>query len=322
MNDLSLQKIYKLFIKTPFLHKLFYILTIIIITTIITSAYNNKNTQEGFKGKYNINDQELNEKKFITKYGTDLYDDFYVQIYDDLVFSKLKDNFEVTELIKNTNPSKTSYILDIGSGTGHRVKNLSENGYKTIGVDISTAMINQSKKNYPDMKYLQGDCLDSILFQPDLFSHITCLYFTIYYIENKRQFFKNCMMWLKPGGFLAIHLVNRTKFDPVIPAGSPFGIVSPQSYAKQRITSSTVVFDQFEYKSNFELKPEDDISYLYETFKYKNGKVRKNEHKFYMETQKKILGLAREEGFILHSEINMLNCQYENQYIYILQKPN
>lgn len=322
MNDLSLQKIYKLFIKTPFLHKLFYILTITIITTIVISAYNNKNTIEGFKGKYIIDNKEFNDKKFITKYGTDLYDEFYVQIYDDLVFSKIKDNFEVTEIIKHTNPSKKSYILDIGSGTGHHVKNFSENGYKAIGIDISNAMIEQSKKNYPDMNYLQGDCLTSILFQPDLFTHITCLYFTIYYIENKRQFFKNCMMWLKPGGFLAIHLVNRVKFDPVIPAGSPFSIVSPQSYTEQRITSSAVVFDQFEYKSNFELKSEDDLGYLYETFKYKNGKIRKNRHNFYMETQKKILGFAREEGFILHSEINMLNCQYENQYIYILQKPN
>jgi SAM-dependent methyltransferase len=288
MNDLGIQKIYKLFIKTPLIHKLFYLFTIVLITNIITSAYHNKNKKEGFEGKYNINDQELNGTKFITKYGTDLYDDFYVQIYDDLVFSKIKDNFEVTEIIKSTNPSKSSYILDIGSGTGHHVKNLSDNGYKSIGIDLSNAMVTQSKKNYPDMKYLQGDCLDAILFQANLFSHITCLYFTVYYIENKRQFFTNCMTWLKPGGFLALHLVNRTKFDPIIPAGCPFGIVSPQTYAKQRITSSAVVFDQFEYKSNFEFKLEDDEAYLHETFKYKNGKVRKNEHKFYMETQKKI----------------------------------
>ena len=57
-------------------------------------------------------------------------------------------------------------------------------------------------------------------------------------------------------------------------------------------------------------------------FKKKKGEVRKNEHTFYMETQKAILGLAKEAGFILHAKIDMLSCQYENQYIYILKKPN
>ena len=60
-----------------------------------------------------------------------------------------------------------------------------------------------------------------------------------------------------------------------------------------------------------------------ETFKYKNnGNVRKNEHKLYMPTQKKILSLAKETGFILLSQIDMLRCQYGSQYIYVLQKPN
>ena len=40
-----------------------------------------------------------------------------------------------------------------------------------------------------------------------------------------------------------------------------------------------------------------------------------------MESQQKILSIARDAGFILESESEMKKCRYYNQYIYILQKP-
>ena len=90
------------------------------------------------------------------------------------------------------------------------------------------------------------------------------------------------MHWLKPGGFLALHLVNRDRFDPIIPAGNPFYIVSPQKYAKKRITNTIVHFDTVEYKSNFDIKnsvnsQDSPNAFLSETFKNKkNGNVTKN----------------------------------------------
>jgi hypothetical protein len=61
---------------------------------------------------------------------------------------------------------------------------------------------------------------------------------------------------------------------------------------------------------------------LQETFKNKkDGKVRKNNHKFYMATQTAILAIAKSVGFIMTAKIDMLKCQYTHQYIYILQKP-
>lgn len=306
----SIKKLFKSFYKTTLLQKIFYILTTFIILNLITTF--GIKPKEGFEERTN---------EFIVKKGTEVYDDFYVNIYDDLVFSKIKDNFEIGQIIQNTKPTEESYILDIGSGTGHHVKNLSDNGYKAIGIDTSSAMIKKAKKNYPDMDYQNVDALSTMSFPADTFTHITCLYFTLYYIKDKRMFFNNCMNWLKPGGFLALHLVDRNKFDPIIPAGSPFGIVSPQDYAKKRITSSLVNFDQFEYKANFNLKEKENIAVFNETFKKKNGGVRQNEHNFYMETQKDILSIAKDAGFILDVKIDMLKCQYENQFIYILQKP-
>ena len=86
-------------------------------------------------------------------------------------------------------------------------------------------------------------------------------------------------------------------------------------------------FDEFEYKSNFLLKEQvesdEPNAIMKETFKYnKSGNVRQNEHKFYMSTQAEILEIAKSVGFIIDSKIDLLNCQYESQYIYVLQKPS
>jgi hypothetical protein len=135
------------------------------------------------------------------------------------------------------------------------------------------------------------------------------------------------MRWLTPGGFLAVHVVNRDKFDPIIPAGNPFTIVSPQKYAKTRIMTTTVKFDEFEYKSKFDIKEKianasEPNAIMKETFiNNKNGNVRENEHKLYMLTQAEILDIAKSAGFIIDSKIDLLDCQYDSQYVYILQKP-
>jgi SAM-dependent methyltransferase len=296
--------------KSTATEKVFFVLAIVVIAIIFVN--HGRPHREGFE----------QTKDFTIKKGPMIYDDFYANIYDDLIFNQIKNDYEVGEIVNKTTPDTESLILDIGSGTGHHVKSLVDRGLKAQGIDISPAMVKQAKSLYPELDYRVADALDTMTFPAGSFTHITCLYFTIYYIEDKRRFFENCMQWLMPGGYLTVHLVDRDNFDPIIPAGDPFGVVSPQSYADKRITSTVVKFNNFDYKSNFELRP-DDIAIMNETFKYKNnGNVRKNEHKLYMPTQTRILSLAKETGFILLSQIDMLRCQYGSQYMYVLQKPN
>ena len=314
----NIKRGFKVFYRTSLLHKVFYFLALLISITLITN-YGRK-VEEGFTDT---------KKEFKTYQAvTDVYDDFYVGIYDDLVFSKIKNDFEIGKIIEYSKPTEQTRILDIGSGTGHHVSSFLAHGFKATGVDISPSMVKKAKKTYPELDFQVGDALNTMLFPADSFTHITCLYFTVYYMANKRLFFENCMRWLMPGGYLAVHIVNRDKFDPVMPAGSPFGIISPQKYADKRITSTTVKFDEFEYKSNFVLNDlldgasEPNATFV-ETFKDKtDSKVRKNEHRFYMLTRAEILDIAKSVGFIVHSKIDLLKCQYEYQYIYVLEKPN
>ena len=48
--------------------------------------------------------------------------------------------------------------------------------------------------------------------------------------------------------------------------------------------------------------------------------IAKNIHKFYMPSQKYILSLAKDAGFIFLSKTEMNHINYDNQYIYVLTK--
>ena len=277
-----------------------------------------------FKGLPNNKKEGFEQMdKFLIKTGPEIYDKFYADIYDYLVFNNLKNNFETGQIINKNIPSTQSRILDIGCGTGHHVAELSSKGLDVIGIDISPSMIEKAKENYPDYKFEVADALTSTNFQPDSFTHILCMYFTIYYFPDKTQFFNNCFNWLMPGGYLFVHLVDRDRFDPILPPGNPLLYVSPQRYAKERITSTKVKFTDFSYSADFKFDNNNDKAYFIEKLKNdSDGKVRKNEHVLHMPELQQIVDEAQSCGFIVEAKIDLLQCQYEYQYLYMFVKPN
>lgn len=272
------------------------------------------------EGMTNVN---TDTDKFLFKQGNAVYDDFYAEIYDYLVFNKVKNDYEVGIIANNTNLSEKSVVADIGCGTGHQVSDLSYKNLNVIGIDISPSMIQKAKQNYPNLgsQFKVGDGLDGTLFRDNSLTHILCLYFTIYYMKDKMRFFYNCMNWLMPGGYLIVHLVDKYKFDPILPPGNPLYIVSPQKYAKERITKTKVTFNDFVYDSNFKLD-DNDVATFDEKFKFNDGRVRKQEQVLYMEDLPTIVNMAQEAGFLLHAKIDMVKCAYEYQYLYVFVKPN
>ena len=213
-------------------------------------------------------------------------------------------------------------MVDVGCGRGHHVNLFTKKGFTAEGVDSSGSMIELAKQKYPKSNFKKGNVLDAVLYQPSSIDAISCLYFTIYYIKDKKTFIDNVYNWLKPGGHFVLHLVNRDKFDPIINSADPLHIVSAQKYAKKRITNSLVKFKDFQYKANFDFDKSNDKGEFVETFKDdSSGHVRKNIHTLHMETQKKILSIAKQTGFILKGKIDLVRTMYEYQYIYILYKP-
>jgi ubiquinone/menaquinone biosynthesis C-methylase UbiE len=268
-------------------------------------------------------DVNTTSNQFLFKEGTAVYDDFYANIYDYLVFNSIKNDYEVGAIINSTTPNEQSVIADIGCGTGHHVANFKSKNLNIVGVDISPSMIKKAKEDYPDFgsNFIIGDGLDGHLFKDNSLTHILCLYFTIYYMKDKMRFFNNCMNWLMPGGYLIIHLVDKYKFDPILPPGNPLYIVSPQKYAKERITKTKITFNDFIYNSNFKLQ-DNDIAKFDEKFKFNDGHVRKQEQVLYMEDLPTIVNMAQSAGFIVQAKVDMVKCAYEYQYLYVFVKPS
>lgn len=278
-------------------------------------------SHEGFENASN--------KQFVMKKNGDLFDGFYADVYDMLVYSDSKNDFELNVLkTASTSPlSKETKLLDVGSGTGHHVGEIIQyfdtlNTHNVIGVDASKAMVEKARSNYPEhaSSFIQADIMKPSLFNDETFTHITCLYFTIYYIKDKYRFFKNCHNWLQNGGVMLLHMVNRDEFDPIVPAGNPLHIINVQNYADKRITNSKVAFNDFDYQANFDCKPERNKAYFVEDFIFKDGKTRRNEHTLYMEPQQTILNLAKQAGFTVKSRTHMYKCGFEKQYLYVLEK--
>jgi len=266
------------------------------------------------------------ESRFILKQNEDVFEDpFYVGIYDELFYKKLYNSYEVGIILNEIHPTSKDVVIEIGSKTGSYTSALQQNcDCNVTGLDTSAAMVEYASKKYPNCKFVQGDPLDFMSFSSEHATAILLLDFAIYYIKDRRTLFYNCYHWLKPGGYLILHLVNRHMFDPIVPAAKPFTLVSPQSVAKQRITTSEVVFDKFDYKSKFEFGKGDknDSVTITETMKDRRGKVRKNVRSLRMSGQKIIIGEAKDAGFTMLGQYDLIKSQREYQYIYILYKPS
>lgn len=267
-----------------------------------------------------------------------IYDSFYADIYDELFIQPNKIEAEVDEIIHiteakdkiKTNGKKGFKMADLGCGRGHHVDQLKTKGMNVVGCDKSPAMIQSARDSYPTSSFIEGDFMDPMLFSEEEYDVLTCFYFTIYYAKDKRAFFKNCYNWLRPEGYLIIHLVDRNHFDPIVPGGKPMFLVSPQTYAKDRITNSTVKFRSFQYKSDFKApgdkkgeksSGQKNIGKFVEKFTDdKSGKVRENVHTYYMSTNREILDTAKEAGFVVTGQVDLVHVLNEYQYLFILRK--
>ena len=313
MTSLKLWSIYN---KTSIWCKILIFISLYLICLYLFDLFgltNNIKMTEGFE----------QQDKFLIKTGPEIYDTFYADIYDYLVFNNLKDDYEIGYVLNNTSPSSKSHILDIGCGTGHHVASLGSKNLNVLGIDISPSMINKAKENFPNYNFQIGDATNSELFKTNTFTHILCMYFTFYYIKDRMTFLQNCFNWLTPGGYFIVHLVDRDKFDPILPPGNPLMYVSPQRYAKKRITSTKVKFHDFAYNADFRLDTHNNKANFIERFKDDStGKIRKHEHILYMQDLNVIIEDIQSVGFFLESKADLLHCQYEYQYLYIFIKPN
>ena len=261
---------------------------------------------------------------FVYKYGKSGIDAFYADIYDSLHDTSKRSQRELIKIIKMTEPSvEHSTILDVGSGTGYVVNELTDAGYEAYGIDNAKDMLTYAMNTYPDAEYVYGDVLDSMQFEKSRFTHILCTYFTIYSIEDKAKFFQNCYFWMKPNSYLVLHVADTNKFTHMIPHDAAFN--EEHHLPGKRIITSNAIFSDYKYKCSCEIPADGDHirAELKETFvDMETDHIRQNETHLFMESMDTILQTATHNGFIMHGKVDMKSCNGdENQYLYILERP-
>jgi len=264
-------------------------------TAPIRSALSDATIQEGFSDGF----QE------------DIYDKFYATIYnkifqhDNLVQAEA--GILMTEWRKGKKDSEMR-VLDVCCGTGVATCGFVNLGVdKAVGLDKSVAMLNYAKdvivpattlkeEQTKRLEWRIGDAYAPMAASVSEFTHACLLFFSVYYFEDLNTLFKNLAMWVKPGGGLAIEVVNKFKFEPIPDVANPWLAVSPQKYSKERIVNSKATFDTFDYESEFQLY--DPVAEFKETFKFKkDGKIRQQKHTLHMPSIDKIVHTAVEQGF-------------------------
>jgi SAM-dependent methyltransferase len=263
-------------------------------------------------------------KPFVLKTNAQSYDDFYSEIYD-IIHKPARRTFgDLKVVINQTMPTpEHSVFLDIGCGTGYVVNELASLGFNAFGVDKSQAMINYATQQYPRVNVEQADVMDTMSLNKNTFTHILCLYFTIYEIEDKVTLFRNCYYWLKPGGYLIIHLLDPHKFNRRVPSHVDplFGTAGASNLQK-----NTINFFDFDYQYEYIVSESSTVvsnmpMVFKETFTdKKTNHIRQNENVLFVEPVDSILKKATQNGFIVKGnfQVNEYNDSY--QYLYILER--
>jgi len=293
-------------------------ITIFVVVTAILGYYFKKNDQEFVENFESFNNTEERTDTI------QIYDKFYSNVYDTLFESQLKNEFELFNIvnysIKEDKHFKKEDInfLDLGCGTGYHLQVIKKHKYPCAGIDNSITMLKKARKNNPTTNLVNGDFHQRSNFKNRQFSHITCFFFTIYYSNNPTKLFNNVNYWLKPNGYFCVHLVDKTKFDPVLEKSSsliPF--YNPQKHSEKRVTKTKLKFNKFKYVADWIFNKKK--SHFIENFVFDNKHIQ-NKHTLYIKNISYYTSLAKKCGFELIKIIDLLPVNHDNNYIYIFKK--
>jgi SAM-dependent methyltransferase len=294
---------------------------------------------EGFVTSKESEGSDAVTSKYEWLSNDDLFDDFYASVFTKLTQNENLIQAETAiclEEFARTTPKDQLTILDAGCGIGIAACSLAKQGVgHVVGIDKSQAMIRYAKGTTLESTTLTETQRQNVEFRTfDLmgpgaagaaeFTNACILYFTIYYFKDLDTLFRNMALWVKPGGSLAIEVVNKYKFDPILDSSNPWVGISPQNYVKERLKKSKVVFDKFDYEATFEL--EDDQSdgknpaksshaEFRETFRFKDGSTRRQKHTLTMPSMSEIIKTAQRNGWTYTKYVDLMPLSFQYGYL-------
>jgi SAM-dependent methyltransferase len=271
---------------------------LIVIILVFILYLTNNTTIEKFE------DNDYFNKEYVDLYNSTF--DFHKMYKNDIeiIVNKVIKNF-----LKNNNDIK---ILDAGCGLGKHMKYLYKK-YNTIGVDRSKNMLQKAKISCPNGTFVLGDIVNSNLFDEQSIDLVYSLLDSLYHNEHKVQIniLNNFKKWLKPDGYLCIHLFNKDKLDP--------GPMDFTQYSDiNEVKNSVTHFDNYSHVANFNIK-EDYVEYneIYE----RDGKENiTNVTKLYLDTKNVHIEKILSVGFKLIDVYSLKNIHIDDFELYVFKK--
>lgn len=320
---------------------IFFILFALLLLNYIIQVWLSRQQIMPWEGDLPTNTEGFEDKGMAADTQTkwleapELFDDFYAQIYDQLAQGSVRLQAETGLALhafkQNGTDVSDMTILDAGCGTGIVTSALAKmNVNKVIAVDVSPAMIRRAQKTTipsttltekqkENIDFRQADLLNPSALQPGEVTNAVVFYFVLYYLRDIKAFFRNLYVWTKPGGMIAVEVVNKYKFDPMLDSSAPWMGFSLQKYSKDRITQSKVTFDKFEYEGKFDLI--DPVAEFRETFRFKDGTVRRQKHVFVMPAIQEIVKTAQTVGWEYKSYVDLTSIGFEYAYLLLFRRP-
>jgi SAM-dependent methyltransferase len=264
----------------------------------------------------------------------DLFDDFYASVFTKLTKNENLVQAEAAICMQEFAarfPEKSQLsILDAACGIGIGTCAFSKLGAgHVVGIDKSHAMIRYAKgttlpsttlttTQRQNVEFRTGDLMGPGAAAAAEFTCACLLYFSIYYFQDLEALFRNMALWVQPGGCLAIEVVNKYKFEPVLDSSNPWVGVSPQRYTKERLTTSKAVFDTFEYDAHFELI--DPKAEFRETFRFTDGSVRRQKHRLFMPSMEEIVKHAQRSGWKYTKYVDLMPLSFSYGYLLFFER--
>lgn len=107
---------------------------------------------------------------------------------------------------------KNKDVLEVACGTGQGLHMLMMASKSLRACDISSEMVEEAKKNYPELKNIYVSC-ETKLPAKDKTMDIVICYEAIYYFKNHKKFFSETKRVLKRNGLLILSFPNCELFD-------------------------------------------------------------------------------------------------------------
>ena len=157
------------------------LLAIIIIAVLVQTL--KKPTQltshltEGFK---------TDELAFVEKNNLNLYDDYYIDIYNVVYNKPMRYIYEIENLHEKMSLSKRSRVLDVGSGLGFHLNLLKGYDVPAMGLERSKDMIIKSKELFPKIIVKHGDAMENLTFEPaSLYSYNVLVFYILLFTRPR-----------------------------------------------------------------------------------------------------------------------------------------